>query len=105
ELPSRTAAADVSWILAAGQVFGDGIAPAITAGNPKQQIAGIGQRTGDAAPGEQRVVVAVLDRKIGGEGFGGATGDYTDRTRGGIAAEDRALRSFQHLDALDVEEI
>ena len=59
----------------------------------------------DHAADAALVVVAQFERQVAGECASGALGDHRQGAAGGVAAEQRALRAAQHLDALEIIEL
>ena len=64
----------------------------------------VGQAAADRALDVGGVELAVAQRKVGIEVLAGLLGVELDDARRRVATEQRALRSAQHLDALDVEQ-
>ena len=72
-------------------------------GDPRRDL--VGQRPGDRGAGPNRVVVAIGQLSRAGEAVGRRLGDDVDHAAGGVAAVERTLRPFQHLDAVDIHQL
>ena len=90
-------------LLIVGAVVHIGVVADIDARGAQRDI--LAERNVDRGIEPQRVVIAVFDIALGARSVEiGALGDDVDRAAGGVAAVERALRSLDHFDALEVVE-
>ncbi len=102
ELPARGGAIDFADLLAVQPVGLVAIAllNRLHRDAPGQRVR---DRAADGAFGLEALVVSVVERQVAIELVARLLADEADRAGRRVAAEQRALRAFQHLDALEVE--
>ena len=94
---------DVVAVLAGKAVEGDAVAPVEHAGDARRDL--LGNREADGALDAHLVEAPIVDAGVAVGLAARLAGNEIDRAARGVAAIERALRAFQHLDALGVEEL